>query len=185
MANKPWLFLAFLILVATASTAFAETNLNGEKIVPVKIETSLGMIEGELYADKAPRTVKNFVDLAKKSFYNGIIFHRVIPNFMVQTGDPTGTGTGGPGYSFEDEFSTSLRHDKPGVFSMANSGPNTNGSQFFITVVPTPWLDGKHSVFGRVTKGQDVVDTIANTPRDGNDKPLTPVVIKNVTVLDA
>ena len=176
--------LSILISLTIASAAYAQTPTEGSKTVPVKIQTSLGTIEAELYADKAPRTVKNFTDLAKKNFYDGIIFHRVIPNFMVQTGDPDGLGTGGPGYTFEDEFAPDLRHDKPGVFSMANSGPNTNGSQFFITVVPTPWLDGKHSVFGRVTKGQDVVDKIANTPRDGRDKPLTPVTIQKITVPD-
>ncbi len=154
------------------------------KNVQVKIETSLGVIEAELYAQDAPKTVKNFVDLAKKNFYDGIIFHRVIPDFMIQTGDPTGTGRGGPGYQFADEFSPKLKHDKPGVLSMANSGPNTNGSQFFITLAPTPWLDGGHSVFGRVTKGGDIVDKIANTPRDADDKPLTPVVMKKVTVVD-
>ena len=105
-------------------------------------------------------TVANFVNLAQKGFYNGVTFHRIIPNFMVQGGDPTATGSGGPGYKFEDEFDSSLKHDTPGVLSMANSGPGTNGSQFFITHVPTPWLDGKHSVFGKVISGQKVVDTL-------------------------
>ncbi|MBI2095759.1 MAG: peptidylprolyl isomerase [Candidatus Omnitrophica bacterium] len=177
--------LSLLISLTIASAAHAQTQTEGGKTVAVKIQTNLGAIEADLYADKAPRTVKNFTDLAKKNFYDGMIFHRVIPHFMVQTGDPDGMGTGGPGYAFEDEFSPDLRHDRPGVLSMANSGPDTNGSQFFITVVPTPWLDGKHSVFGRVTKGQDVVDAIANTPRDGRDKPLTPVVIQKITVPDA
>src|SRR3990167_3915934 len=121
------------------------------------IETSKGTIVVELYADKAPKTVENFVTLAKKGFYNGIIFHRVIPGFMIQTGDPTGTGMGGPGYKFADEFSPDLRHSKAGIFSMANSGPNTNGSQFFITEAATPWLDGKHSVFGQVSKGMEEI----------------------------
>ena len=124
------------------------------------IETSKGTIKLELYADKAPKTVANFEKLAGEGFYDGLTFHRVIPDFMVQTGCPQGTGTGGPGYSFDDEFHEELKHSGPGVLSMANAGPNTNGSQFFITHVATPWLDGKHSVFGRVLEGQDVVDAI-------------------------
>lgn len=124
-------------------------------------ETSKGTIKLELYDDKTPKTVANFEKLCSDGFYNGLKFHRVIADFMIQGGCPQGTGTGGPGYKFEDEFHPELRHDGPGVFSMANSGPNTNGSQFFITHVATPHLDGKHSVFGRVTEGQDVVDAIA------------------------
>ncbi|MCA9271322.1 MAG: peptidylprolyl isomerase [Planctomycetales bacterium] len=124
------------------------------------IETNKGTIHLELYDDKAPKTVANFEKLAGEGFYDGLKFHRVIADFMVQTGCPQGTGTGGPGYKFADEFDASLKHDGPGVLSMANAGPNTNGSQFFITHVATPWLDGKHSVFGRVTEGQDVVDAI-------------------------
>ena len=125
------------------------------------IDTSRGTIKLELYEDKAPKTVANFEKLANDGFYDGLTFHRVIDNFMIQAGCPHGTGTGGPGYTFEDEFDDSLRHDGPGVLSMANAGPNTNGSQFFITHVPCPHLDGKHSVFGRVLEGQDVVDSIA------------------------
>jgi peptidyl-prolyl cis-trans isomerase B (cyclophilin B) len=124
------------------------------------IETSRGVIRLQLHDDKAPRTCANFEKLASQGFYDGLIFHRVIPNFMIQTGCPHGTGTGGPGYRFEDEFHPDLKHDGPGVLSMANAGPNTNGSQFFITHVATPWLDGKHSVFGRVIEGQSVVDAI-------------------------
>jgi len=124
------------------------------------IETNRGTIRIKLHDDKAPKTVANFETLAGKGFYNGLKFHRVIANFMIQGGCPLGTGTGGPGYNFEDEFDTSLKHDGPGVLSMANAGPNTNGSQFFITHVATPWLDGKHSVFGRVVAGQDVVNKI-------------------------
>lgn len=124
------------------------------------IKTNKGTIKLDLYDDKAPKTVENFETLAKKGFYDGLKFHRVIPDFMIQTGCPNGTGTGGPGYKFKDEFHKDLKHDGPGVLSMANAGPNTNGSQFFITHVATPWLDGKHSVFGRVTEGQDVVDSI-------------------------
>lgn len=124
------------------------------------IETNRGVIKIELYADKVPLTVKNFEDLAAKGFYNGLKFHRVIADFMVQTGCPQGTGTGGPGYKFKDEFHPTLKHSGPGILSMANAGPNTNGSQFFITHVPCPHLDGKHSVFGKVITGQDVVDAI-------------------------
>ena len=137
------------------------------------IETNKGMIKLKLHADKVPKTVKNFEDLAKKGFYNGLKFHRVIDNFMVQTGCPKGTGTGDAGYKFADEFHRDLKHSGPGILSMANAGPNTNGSQFFITHVATPWLDGKHSVFGKVTEGQDVVNAI----KQGD-------VMKTVTVTD-
>ena len=124
------------------------------------IKTSRGNIRLQLHDAKVPKTCANFEKLSKDGFYDGLKFHRVIADFMVQTGCPQGTGTGGPGYTFEDEFDDSLKHDGPGVLSMANAGPNTNGSQFFITHVATPWLDGKHSVFGKVLDGQDVVDAI-------------------------
>jgi peptidyl-prolyl cis-trans isomerase B (cyclophilin B) len=124
------------------------------------IETSKGKIRLELHADKAPKTVANFEKLASEGFYDGLKFHRVIDDFMIQTGCPNGNGMGGPGYQFQDEFHADLKHDGPGIISMANSGPNTNGSQFFITHVATPWLDGKHAVFGKVLEGQDVVDAI-------------------------
>jgi peptidyl-prolyl cis-trans isomerase B (cyclophilin B) len=126
----------------------------------VTIETNKGTIKAELFEDKVPKTVANFEKLATQGFYNGLKFHRVIPDFMVQTGCPQGTGTGGPGYKFADEFHKDLRHVGPGILSMANSGPNTNGSQFFITHVETPWLDGKHSVFGKVLSGMDIVNSI-------------------------
>src|SRR6478752_7137210 len=125
------------------------------------IETSRGTIKVKLHDDLTPKTVENFEKLAKQGFYNGLKFHRVIPDFMIQTGCPQGTGTGGPGYKFADEFHPSLKHTGPGILSMANAGPTTNGSQFFITHVATPWLDGKHSVFGHVIEGQDVVNKIA------------------------
>jgi peptidyl-prolyl cis-trans isomerase B (cyclophilin B) len=125
------------------------------------LHTSRGKIEGTLFASKVPMTAANFLNLARRGFYDGVKFHRVIKDFMIQGGDPTGTGSGGPGYRFADEIHPSLKHTKPGLFSMANAGPGTNGSQFFITHVPTAWLDGKHAVFGEVTKGQDVVNAIA------------------------
>ncbi len=138
--------------------------LDSTKKYTASIKTDLGDMVLELYADKVPQTVNNFVFLAREGFYDGVTFHRVIPDFMVQGGDPTGSGSGGPGYRFKDEFHKDLKHDGPGVLSMANAGPNTNGSQFFITHVATPWLDGKHAVFGKVTSGLDVLISIP--PRD-------------------
>ncbi|MGE5224816.1 MAG: peptidylprolyl isomerase [Omnitrophica WOR_2 bacterium] len=133
------------------------------------LHTDKGDITVQLFADKAPKTVNNFVFLAREGFYDNTIFHRVISDFMAQGGDPTGTGRGGPGYKFTDEFNSSLKHDKPGMLSMANAGPNTNGSQFFITHVPTPWLDNKHAIFGQVTKGMDVLLAIpARDPARAN-----------------
>ena len=169
-------------LTPATSTVTSKTRKD-DTIVKIKIETTLGDIYADLDEAEAPKTVENFVTLAKKGFYDGIIFHRVIPNFMIQTGDPTGTGMGGPGYQFKDEFSKKLRHDKPGVLSMANSGPNTNGSQFFITEIATPWLDDRHSVFGRVTEGMDVVLKIAQAPRDRQDKPVQKIAMNKVVVL--
>jgi len=155
-------------------------EINPKKKYTARMETEKGVMVIELFADKAPKTVNNFAFLSRQGFYEGVIFHRVIANFMVQGGDPTGRGTGGSGYKFEDEFHPSLKHDKPGVLSMANAGPNTNGSQFFITHVPTPWLDGKHSVFGQVIEGMDVLMSIP--PRD----PMRPedpgVKIQKVTI---
>jgi cyclophilin family peptidyl-prolyl cis-trans isomerase len=143
------------------------------------LHTSEGAIEFELYPDEAPKTVENFVKLARDGFYDGVIFHRVIPDFMIQGGDPTGTGTGGPGYEFEDEFNE--HRVARGALAMANAGPNTNGSQFFIvTAEATPWLDGKHTVFGKVTSGMDVVDRISEAERDDNDRPANPVAIERV-----
>lgn len=149
--------------------------------VTATIKTSMGDIELELDGAKAPVTVGNFVALSKQNFYNGVTFHRVIPDFMIQGGDPTGNGTGGPGYEFQDEFND--RKLVRGSLAMANSGPNTNGSQFFIvTADATPWLDGKHTNFGTVTKGMDIVDAISKVDRDENDNPVTPVVINEVAV---
>ena len=145
----------------------AEDVLEEGKDYQVIIETNKGVIRADLFEDEAPNTVNNFVFLAQNQFYDGIIFHRVLENFMAQTGDPTGTGTGGPGYQFEDEFSDELTHDGPGVLSMANSGPNTNGSQFFITFQETPHLDGMHSVFGKVLEGEEILDEITRIEPGG------------------
>jgi peptidyl-prolyl cis-trans isomerase B (cyclophilin B) len=143
------------------------------------LQTNHGEIGLELFDDDAPKTVDNFTKLAREGFYDGVIFHRVIPDFMIQGGDPTGTGTGGPGYQFEDEFNE--HRVERGALAMANAGPNTNGSQFFIvTTEAAPWLDGKHTVFGRVTSGMDVVDRISSVPRDARDKPRDDVTIERV-----
>lgn len=160
--------------------------------------TSMGNFSVHLYDDMAPETVKNFVGLASGTkswlhpetrqtmtdtpFYNGLIFHRVIKDFMLQGGCPLGRGTGGPGYKFEDEFHPQARHDGPGVLSMANSGPNTNGSQFFVTHKATPWLDDRHSVFGKVVDGMDVVDAIASVPTQPGDRPQTDVTINQIVI---
>ena len=149
-----------LSLLSVAGVFLGLATVAAADKLTATIETSRGKIELELTPDKTPVTVANFVNLAQKGFYNGVTFHRVIADFMIQGGDPTGTGSGGPGYRFEDEFDPSLKHDAPGVLSMANAGPGTNGSQFFITHVATPWLNGKHSVFGRVTHGQEIVNAI-------------------------
>jgi cyclophilin family peptidyl-prolyl cis-trans isomerase len=144
------------------------------------IDTTEGSFKIRLFEDKAPKTVGNFVKLAEQGFYNGTIFHRVIPDFMIQGGDPTGTGRGGPGYQFADEFHPSLKHDKPGLLSMANAGANTNGSQFFITHVPTPWLDNKHAIFGQVVDGKDVLMSIP--PRDPQQASAPAVHLNSVTI---
>ncbi len=176
------LIASFLALTLTLSCSraadeektAAEAKPDAITDIKVVIKTTKGDIEGTLFASKVPITSANFLNLAKRGYYDGITFHRVIPDFMIQGGDPTGTGRGGPGYKFQDEFDTSLKHTKPGIFSMANSGPGTNGSQFFVTHKATPWLDGKHSVFGEVTKGQDIVDAI-----QGGD------AIKSIEILDS
>jgi peptidyl-prolyl cis-trans isomerase-like 1 len=164
----------------------ATEEISSDSVFVAVIKTNMGVIEIELFADKTPKTVDNFIGLAKKKYYDGIIFHRVIDNFMIQGGDPTGTGRGGEsiyGEKFNDEFVSSLKHDSAGILSMANAGPNTNGSQFFITLVPTPWLDGKHTIFGKVINGMDVVRAIGKvaTSKPG-DKPLKPVTMETVTI---
>jgi peptidyl-prolyl cis-trans isomerase B (cyclophilin B) len=147
------------------------------------LHTSHGTVELELFPDDAPKTVENFTKLARDGFYDGVIFHRVIPDFMIQGGDPTGTGSGGPGYSFEDEFND--HKVERGALAMANAGPNTNGSQFFIvTTESAPWLDGKHTVFGRVSNGMDVADRISQLPRDASDRPREDVVIERIVLAD-
>jgi peptidyl-prolyl cis-trans isomerase A (cyclophilin A) len=190
--------LAGLALLLSAGLATA-----GEKEKPVAeplyatLKTNMGVIVIRLFDDKAPKTVENFVGLAtgtkewtdprsgqkvKQPLYNGTIFHRVIPGFMIQGGDPLGRGTGGPGYRFADEFHPELRHNKAGILSMANAGPNTNGSQFFITLGPTPHLDNRHSVFGEVVQGQEVVVAIGNAPRGANDRPAKDAVLQEVVI---
>ena len=155
-------------------------EIDPKKSYSAILHTEKGDITLLLFADKTPKTVNNFVFLARQGFYNGTKFHRVIANFMAQGGDPTGTGSGGPGYRFADEFHPSLRHDKPGILSMANAGANTNGSQFFITHLPTPWLDNKHSVFGQVTDGLEVLFSIP--PRDPNKVDAPAVTIHSVDI---
>lgn len=146
-------------------------------------ETSKGNFKVELFEDKVPLTTKNFITLAQKGFYDNLIFHRVIDGFMIQGGDPNGNGSGGPGYTIKDEFHRSLKHNDAGILSMANAGPNTGGSQFFITLDKTPWLDGKHAVFGKVTEGLDVVKAIGKVTTDFSDRPVNPVVIKKITIV--
>jgi peptidyl-prolyl cis-trans isomerase A (cyclophilin A) len=190
----------FIFGLTTCSSA---SDKGAKKEVPMKpglyaiFHTTMGAITCSLFEKEAPKTVDNFVGLAegtkewtdpktqakvKKRFYDGLIFHRVIPQFMIQGGDPEGTGRGGPGYRFEDEFASGLKFDQPGRLAMANAGPNTNGSQFFITTVPTPWLDNRHTIFGQVVEGQDVVGAIEAVKKDGRDKPLTPIVIEKLEI---
>lgn len=159
--RKAGIVLFCLICVVSVFTTLGNAvDVDKEGKLFVTLDTSRGEIKLELYAKQTPKTVANFVNLVQRGFYDGVVFHRVIANFMIQGGDPTGTGRGGPGYQFEDEIVADLKHDGPGILSMANAGPNTNGSQFFITHLATPHLDGKHTVFGRVVEGQDVVNKI-------------------------
>lgn len=176
----------------------AVTPGKGKKTMFATFDTNKGKFKVQLFKDEAPKTVENFVGLAKgtkefkdpknngnktkRPFYDGLVFHRVIDGFMIQGGDPLGNGTGGPGYQFEDEFSPKLKHTKPGLLSMANAGPNTNGSQFFITVAPTPHLDNRHSIFGEVIEGMDVVYSIAGAKTDRDDRPLSEIKVKTVTI---
>jgi peptidyl-prolyl cis-trans isomerase A (cyclophilin A) len=194
MLNKLFLFAALMIGV---SHSFAAETADKKGPLYATLKTSMGDIVIQLFDEKAPKTVANFVGLAtgtkewidpktgekvKRPLYNGTIFHRVIPGFMIQGGDPLGNGTGGPGYRFEDEFHPDLRHTKGGILSMANAGPNTNGSQFFITLGPTLHLDNRHSVFGELVKGQEVVVAIAAVSRDARDRPVKDVILKEVVI---
>lgn len=149
----------------------------------IKFTTNKGIFVAEMFEDKAPDTTKNFIDLTEKGYYDGLIFHRVIDGFMIQGGDPTGTGTGGPGYTIKDEFGEGLVHDEEGIFSMANAGPDTGGSQFFITLAPTPWLNGHHAIFGKVVSGMDIVREIGAVATDFRDRPLDKVVMEKVEVI--
>ena len=168
----------FLVILLLASVGCSAEQ---KKTVAI-FETSMGDFTIELYTDKAPKTTENFIKLVQQGYYDGIIFHRVIDGFMIQGGDPTGTGRGGPGYTILDEFDPSLKHDSAGILSMANAGPNTGGSQFFITLAPTPHLDGKHAVFGKVIKGMDVVYKIGKVPTGQGDRPVLPVTIKSIKI---
>jgi cyclophilin family peptidyl-prolyl cis-trans isomerase len=144
----------------------------------------MGMIKLELFANEVPITVQNFVKLCGNGFYDGLIFHRVIAGFMIQSGCPIGDGTGGPGYVIKDEFVASLKHSTPGILSMANAGPNTGGSQFFITLAPTPWLDGKHTIFGKVIEGMDALQSISKVRTNNRDRPLEAVKIRSAKIVD-
>ena len=149
----------------------------------IQFTTNKGVFVAQMFEEKAPNTTKNFIELTEKGFYDGIIFHRVIDGFMIQGGDPTGTGRGGPGYRIKDEFGPGLAHDSEGILSMANAGPNTGGSQFFITLAPTPWLNGHHAIFGKIVKGMDVVREIGAVATNFQDRPLDPGVMEKVEVL--
>ncbi len=192
------IYLSAAVVALALCFALYSSVMAKPKDVFAVIETSMGDITCQLYQDKAPLTVKNFVGLANGTgkwidpktneagngpLYSGVIFHRVIPDFMVQTGDPLGNGTGGPGYKFEDEIDDSLDFSSPGILAMANSGPNSNGSQFFITVAPCQWLNGRHTIFGKVTKGYDVAVKISQV-QTKNDRPLSPVTIKQIYIRD-
>ena len=179
------LLMALMMVSATCFAADADNSNEGERKVANHIavfETSMGEFRVELFEDKAPMTTKNFIDLVEKGFYNGTIFHRVIDGFMIPGGDPTGTGMGGPGYEIPDEFGEGLKHDSEGILSMANAGPNTGGSQFFITLAPTPWLNGHHAIFGKVIEGMEVVRDIGHVPTSRSDRPLVDVTIEKITM---
>ena len=165
-----------------ADTSLPPADPNKKNSLAV-FETSMGTFKVELFEDKAPRTAQNFISLVNKGFYNGLIFHRVIDGFMIQGGDPKGNGTGGPGYVIPDEFHKDLKHTGAGILSMANAGPNSGGSQFFITLDATPWLDGKHAIFGKVVEGLDVVKAIGKVKTGAQDRPQTDVVMKKVTIV--
>jgi len=188
---KNWIFtgvfLAFFSLTLINFTYTNEGQSMSDHRPMAIIKTNRGMIEVQLFSDLAPKAVENFTKLAQEHYYDGTIFHRVIKNFMIQGGDPLGNGTGGQsiwGKPFKDEFSSSLTFDKGGYLAMANSGPNTNGSQFFITTAPAPWLNRKHTIFGKVTKGYDVVKKIEKAPTDSQDRPLDQQQILSITITE-
>jgi len=178
---------SFVLIVNFADFDKSDNNSNANdgddemKGIAV-VKTNMGTMKIQLELEKAPLTSQNFIDLANKGFYDGLIFHRVIENFMIQGGDPSGDGTGGPGYKIDDEFHPDLSHNSAGILSMANSGPNSGGSQFFITLVPTTWLDGAHAVFGHVIEGEDVLAAIGDVETGARDKPLEDVVVESVTI---
>lgn len=183
------LALVFMTTACAAGSFWDFKKDEGESKVANRIavfDTNMGEFEIELFEDKTPITTKNFIDLAQEGFYNGVIFHRIIDGFMIQGGDPTGTGMGGPGYTIEDEFTPELTHESEGILSMANTGrPHTGGSQFFITLAATPWLDGHHTVFGKVIKGMEVVREIGHVKTGPQDRPVHDVVINKITIKDA
>ena len=200
MVFKQSIFVYVMALALSAisfHSGHADVKKKGPSNMIAVFNTNKGLFKIKLFADKAPKTVDNFVGLAegtkeftdpktgkkvKRPFYDGSIFHRVIDNFMIQGGDPLGTGTGGPGYKFEDEFNSELKHSKPGILSMANAGPNTNGSQFFVTVAATPWLDNRHTVFGEVIEGMDVVTAISKVKKGAQDRPSEEVIITSLKI---
>ena len=183
------LALVFMTTACAAGSFWDFKKEEGESKVANRIavfDTNMGEFEIELFEDKTPITTKNFIDLAQEGFYDGVIFHRIIDGFMIQGGDPTGTGMGGPGYTIEDEFTPELTHESEGILSMANTGrPHTGGSQFFITLAATPWLDGHHTVFGKVVKGMEVVREIGHVKTGPQDRPVYDVVINKITIKDA
>lgn len=183
------LALVFMTTACAAGSFWDFKKDEGESKVANRIavfDTNMGEFEIELFEDKTPITTKNFIDLAQEGFYDGVIFHRIIDGFMIQGGDPTGTGMGGPGYTIEDEFTPELTHESEGILSMANTGrPHTGGSQFFITLAATPWLDGHHTVFGKVIKGMEVVREIGHVKTGPQDRPVHDVVITKITIKDA
>ncbi len=171
--------ITFIMLLLSMLVLTGCANMGNRTAI---IETNQGVMEIELFEDKAPITTKNFIDLAEKGYYDGLIFHRVIHDFMIQSGCPNGDGSGDPGYTIQDEFDPTLKHDSAGILSMANRGPNTGGSQFFITLVETPWLDNKHAVFGKLRKGEDVLFKIGSVETGANDKPLEDIVIERIKI---
>lgn len=177
--RKKWLSAAIILVVIAAFLVMVGVMQTKGIVV---METSMGAMKFQLEMEKAPKTSENFIKLARSGFYDGLTFHRVMDGFMIQGGDPNGDGTGGPGYVIPDEFHPDLKHDGTGVLSMANRGPDTGGSQFFITLDATPWLDGRHAVFGHLIEGEDVLTSIGSVATDSNDRPITPVVIKSVKI---